>query len=149
MLLPKTVVKICQFSVHFLCYSNTIQFTHTQIEAIRAGMQPGLTMVRIFYLFTYFKHFMLSLDSSYRYIQWNTWNAYFCSLSEGTYSISSLKYRKITNVQHPPIFTKSCFGNTFDLCITGSCVLVTEDFPQQSKFTFSVLELLILDCLDC
>ncbi|KAJ6667340.1 hypothetical protein lerEdw1_017318 [Lerista edwardsae] len=24
---------------------NTIQFTHTQIEAIRAGMQPGLTMV--------------------------------------------------------------------------------------------------------
>lgn len=26
--------------------SNTIQFTHTQIEAIRAGMQPGLTMVR-------------------------------------------------------------------------------------------------------
>lgn len=25
--------------------SNTIQFTHTQIEAIRAGMQPGLTMV--------------------------------------------------------------------------------------------------------
>ncbi|NXD05701.1 AQR helicase, partial [Nothocercus nigrocapillus] len=26
---------------------NTIQFTHTQIEAIRAGMQPGLTMVRL------------------------------------------------------------------------------------------------------
>ncbi|KAK2508328.1 hypothetical protein MC885_011569, partial [Smutsia gigantea] len=25
-------------------FSNTIQFTHTQIEAIRAGMQPGLTM---------------------------------------------------------------------------------------------------------
>lgn len=69
LLLPKTVVKIRRFSVHFLCYSNTIQFTHTQIEAIRAGMQPGLTMVRIFHLFTYFKHFMLSLDSSFRYIQ--------------------------------------------------------------------------------
>lgn len=27
-------------------YRNTIQFTPTQIEAIRAGMQPGLTMVR-------------------------------------------------------------------------------------------------------
>lgn len=25
---------------------NTIQFTPTQIEAVRAGMQPGLTMVR-------------------------------------------------------------------------------------------------------
>lgn len=33
--------QICFYSI----YSNTIQFTHTQIEAIRAGMQPGLTMV--------------------------------------------------------------------------------------------------------
>lgn len=45
----KTVGKIYQFSdLVLLCYSNTIPFTHTQIEAIRAGMQPGLTMVRIF-----------------------------------------------------------------------------------------------------
>ena len=32
-------------------YSNTIQFTPTQIEAIRAGMQPGLTMVRMCLIF--------------------------------------------------------------------------------------------------
>lgn len=31
----------------FMFYRNTIQFTPTQIEAIRAGMQPGLTMVSI------------------------------------------------------------------------------------------------------
>lgn len=30
----------------YMSYRNTIQFTPTQIEAIRAGMQPGLTMVR-------------------------------------------------------------------------------------------------------
>lgn len=31
---------------YLIIYRNTIQFTPTQIEAIRAGMQPGLTMVR-------------------------------------------------------------------------------------------------------
>lgn len=29
----------------FLFYRNSIRFTPTQIEAIRAGMQPGLTLV--------------------------------------------------------------------------------------------------------
>lgn len=33
-----------------MSYRNTIQFTPTQIEAIRAGMQPGLTMVRTYHL---------------------------------------------------------------------------------------------------
>lgn len=32
-----------------ISYRNTIQFTPTQIEAIRAGMQPGLTMVSALY----------------------------------------------------------------------------------------------------
>lgn len=36
--------------MYLISYRNTIQFTPTQIEAIRAGMQPGLTMVRILYL---------------------------------------------------------------------------------------------------
>ena len=39
-------VKHDGFSVHRSPSRNTIQFTPTQIEAIRAGMQPGLTMVR-------------------------------------------------------------------------------------------------------
>lgn len=38
-------VFLTNFLSTLIC-SNTIQFTHTQIEAIRAGMQPGLTMVR-------------------------------------------------------------------------------------------------------
>lgn len=62
----KTVDKIYQLSdLVLLCYSNTIQFTHTQIEAIRAGMQPGLTMVRMFLriLFSYL------FNSDFRYIQ--------------------------------------------------------------------------------
>lgn len=40
----------------FISYRNTIQFTPTQIEAIRAGMQPGLTMVRTFYFVLFFLH---------------------------------------------------------------------------------------------
>lgn len=62
----KIVGKIYQLSdTVLLCYSNTIQFTHTQIEAIRAGMQPGLTMVRMFLriLYSYF------INSGLRYIQ--------------------------------------------------------------------------------
>lgn len=90
----KTVDKIYQLSdLVLLCYSNTIQFTHTQIEAIRAGMQPGLTMVRMFLriLFSYL------FNSDFRYIQWHTSNAPFCSLAE-VISINSLKIRKI-NIQ--------------------------------------------------
>lgn len=39
------VTKIGDLFIFIIFYRNTIQFTPTQIEAIRAGMQPGLTMV--------------------------------------------------------------------------------------------------------
>lgn len=82
----KIVGKTCQLPdlVLFFC-SNTIQFTHTQIEAIRAGMQPGLTMVRMF--LSSVRMFLRILysylfNSGLRCIQWNTSNAPFCSLAD-------------------------------------------------------------------
>jgi len=30
---------------YFSCFRNTVPFTPTQVEAIKSGMQPGLTMV--------------------------------------------------------------------------------------------------------
>lgn len=45
-LLASSIFMFNQFVINSSICSNTIQFTHTQIEAIRAGMQPGLTMVR-------------------------------------------------------------------------------------------------------
>lgn len=45
-----------------ISYRNTIQFTPTQIEAIRAGMQPGLTMVRTLY----FMFFIVLYVSSWK-----------------------------------------------------------------------------------
>lgn len=39
-------VCVCVYkTIIFLLYRNTIRFTPTQVEAIRAGMQPGLTLV--------------------------------------------------------------------------------------------------------
>lgn len=62
----KTVGQIYQLSdLVLLRYSNTIQFTHTQIEAIRAGMQPGLTMVRMILRILYSYLF----NSGLRYVQ--------------------------------------------------------------------------------
>ena len=33
------------FHFYFCCSRNTVPFTPTQVEAIKSGMQPGLTMV--------------------------------------------------------------------------------------------------------
>ena len=41
---------IVSFCFFFFCKRNAVPFTATQVEAIRAGMQPGLTMVGFIFL---------------------------------------------------------------------------------------------------
>lgn len=77
-----------------ISYRNTIQFTPTQIEAIRAGMQPGLTMVRTLYFM-----FLLYYVPHVRFkIEWKP--------PKGNYqNINNVFEKNCQHISRPHIFT--------------------------------------------